>query len=84
MLEKLNFEFPYSQIRYKYNCRQHGFCRGHSTVTQSIKYLRELFYNFDDNIEQFQIYLDSAKAFDSFDHAILLYKLSFYGSDIIF
>ena len=52
VLEKLIFDFLYSRLRYKLNSRQHGFRRGHSTITQLIFYLDELYSNFDDNVEQ--------------------------------
>ena len=81
VLEKLIFDFLYLRLRYKLNSRQHGFRRGHSTITQLIIYLDELYSNFDDNVEQVLIYLDFAKAFDTVNHAILLEKLALYGLD---
>ena len=81
MLEKLIFDFLYSRLRYKLNSCQHGFRRGHSTITQLINYLDELHSIFDDNVEQVLIYLDFPKAFDTVNHAILLDKLALYGLD---
>ena len=78
---KFIFDFLYSRQRYKLNCRQHGFRREHSTITQLIIYLVELYSNFDDNVEQILVYLDFAKGFDTVNHAILLDKLAFSGLD---
>ena len=66
--------------------RQHGFRREHSTKSQLIIYLDELYSNFDDNVKQVPIYLDFAKTFDfeTVNHAILLEKLALYGPDNIF
>ena len=58
---------------------QHGFRKEHSTITQLIIYLDELYSNFDDNVEQVLIYLDFAKAFNTVNHTILLDQLALYG-----
>ena len=75
------FDFLYSKFHYKLSSRQHGFRKGHSTITQLLVFLDEIYTNYDKNVEQVIIYLDFAKAFDNVDHAILLKKLSLYGPD---
>ena len=81
ILEKILFEFLYAKVNYKLSSRQHGFRKKHSTITQLLVFLDEIYVNYDKNVEQVIIYLDFAKAFDSLDHAILLKKLSLYGLD---
>ena len=81
VFEKLIFHLLYSRLRYKLNSRQHGFRREHSTITQLIIYLDELYSNSEDKVEQVLIYLDFVKAFDTVNHAILLDKLALYGLD---
>ena len=82
--KSLFYDFLYLRLRYKLNSCQHGFRREHSTITQLIIYLDELYSNFDDNVEQVLIYLDFAKAFDTVNHAVLLDKLALYGLGNIF
>ena len=60
---------------------QHGFRSGHSTITQLLVYLDELYANFDDNIEQVVVYLEFSKAFDCVNVNILLTNLSSFGLD---
>ena len=81
ILERILFDFLYSKVNYKLSCRQHGFRKRHSTITQLLVFLDEIYTNYDKNVEQVNIYLDFAKAFDNVDHAILLKKLSLYGLD---
>ena len=81
ILEKILFDFLCSKFHYKLSSRQHGFRKGHSTITQLLVFLDEIYTNYDKNVEQVIIYLDFAKAFDNVDHAILLKKISLYGLD---
>ena len=58
---------------------QFGFRENHST-TLAIAHLNELIINdLDNNISVCAIFLDLAKAFDAFNHNILLFKLDQYG-----
>ena len=51
----------------------------HST-TLAIAHLNELIINdLDNNNSVYAIFLDSAKAFDTYNHKILLFKLDHYG-----
>ena len=81
ILVKILFDFLYSKFHYKLSSRQHGFRKGHSTITQLLVFLNEIYTNYDKNVEQVIIYLDFEKALDNVDHAILLKKLSLYGLD---
>ena len=75
ILEKILFDLLYSKFHYKLSSRQHGFKKGHSTITQLFIFLDEIYANYDKNVELVIIYLDFAKDFDNVDDAILLKKL---------
>ena len=62
-----------------FSCKQHGFRRGRSCLTQLLKHYDYILSNYLNNTETDVIYLDYAKAFDKVDHNLLLKKLSFYG-----
>ena len=81
LFEQIIFNFLYSKLRYKLNSKHHGFRSGHSTITQLLVYLNELYANFDNNIEQVVVYLDFSKAFDCVNYNTLLTKLSSFGLD---
>ena len=59
----------------------YGFRAKHSTVTQLLTFLHELYLNYDGNVEQVVVYLDFSKAFDSVDHSTLLSKIIHFGFD---
>ena len=65
----------------KLNSKQHGFRSGHSTITQLLVYVDELYANFDTNIEQLVVYLDFSKAFDCVNFNILQTTLSLFELD---
>ena len=81
IFEKLLFMYIYGKIKDFLNARQHGFRKKHSTVTQFVLFLHELYLNFDENVEQVVVYLDFCKAFDSVDHSCLLFKVASFGFD---
>ena len=81
VLEKILFLFTYPKIKDRLNPRRHGFRAKHSTVTQLLTFLHDLYLNFDGNMEQVVVYLDFSKAFDSVDHSTLLSKIIQFGFD---
>ena len=60
---------------------QHGFRKNHSTELAGLELIDKLIYNLDNGNTPFSIFIDLAKAFDTLDHEILLYKLKYYGFD---
>ena len=58
---------------------QHGFVRGKSTVTNLIEFTSSTITNMKPNTQTDAIYLDIAKAFDSVNIELLLYKLRIMG-----
>ena len=58
VFERIFFNYLYSKIRHKINSNQHGFQQGHSTITQLVLFIDELYANFDNNWEQIVLYLD--------------------------
>ena len=61
------------------NCKQHGFRKGKSCLSQLLKQYDDILKNMKSNMETDVIYLDFAKAFDKVDHVILLQKLKNIG-----
>ena len=60
--------------------RQHGFLNGKSCCTQLVEYCDSLSISLNNNIQSDVIYFDFAKAFDSVNHDLIIYKLkNFYG-----
>ena len=81
VLEKVLFLFTYPKIKELLNHRQLGFRAKHSTVTQLLTFLHELYLTFDGNVEQVVVYLDFSKVFDSMDHSTLLSMIIHIGFD---
>ena len=60
-------------------CSQHGFRQNHSTETATLEFVDKILQHLENNETPISIFLDLTKAFDTLNHDILLYKLSFYG-----
>ena len=63
---------------------QHGFRSSRSCETQLISFVQDLAQSVNKNIQTDLIIMDFAKAFDKVSHRHLLYKLSYYGINIIY
>ena len=61
------------------SCKQHGFQKGKSCLSQLLKQYDDILNNLLDQNETDVIYLDFSKAFDKVDHQILFRKLSNIG-----
>ena len=62
-----------------YYSSQYGFRSMHSTELAALELIDRITTKLDNNEIPINIYLDLSKAFDTLDHDILLYKLSYYG-----
>ena len=80
-LEKLLFNFIYSNVLHKLSRRQHGFVEKRSTFTQLLEYVENIYKCIDANEIFGSVYFDIQKAFDSVSHKQLLNKLSSFGFD---
>jgi len=58
--------------------RQHGFLPNKSCTTQMVEFCDSLFLSLNRNIRSDVVYFDFAKAFDSVNHDLILYKLKYY------
>ena len=58
---------------------QYGFRKFHSTELAAVELTNRITSQLDEGKLPLAIYLDLSKAFDTIDHDILIYKLSYYG-----
>ena len=61
------------------SCKQHGFRKGKSCLTQLLKHYDNILSNLLQNNETDTIFLDFSKAFDKVDHQVLLQKVKNLG-----
>ena len=61
------------------NKTQHGFRKGHSTITQILTYYDSILTILEDGHNIDSVYLDFSKAFDKVDHTLLLKKVESLG-----
>jgi hypothetical protein len=81
IFERIIFQFIYSKVRHKISTHQHGFRDSHSTVTQLLTFIDNVYKRYDKNLFCSSVYFDYSKAFDRVPHDKLLYKLKAYGFD---
>lgn len=62
-----------------FNISQHGFRRGHSTLTQLVQYYEDILLQMEKNNSVDSIYLDFSKAFNKCDHTVIMKKLKAFG-----
>ena len=58
---------------------QYGFRKMHSTELAALELTDRIFKDIDERNVSLVIFMDLSKAFDAWDHQILLTKLNFYG-----
>jgi hypothetical protein len=58
---------------------QYGFRKHHSTVHGVAEFIHHTVKAYDDKNYTVSVLLDMSKAFDTFNHTILLHKLKYYG-----
>ena len=68
--------FTTNKLFYK---SQYGFRQLHSTELAAMEISDKIYIDLDNKRIPIAIFLDLSKAFDTIDHEILLYKLSYYG-----
>ena len=64
-----------SKCKHLLDPRQHGFLQNKSCATQLVDFCDSLALSLNENIRTDVIYFDFAKAFDSVNHDLILYKL---------
>ena len=80
-VERLSFDYVYSNISPVIQRQQFGFLKQRDTITQFNSVPYKVYSNFDANTTWFSDYFDVEKAFDSVPHLLKLSKLHDSGFD---
>jgi hypothetical protein len=81
VLERIMFNqlYTFFQLNKFFYPSQYGFREKHSTELATLEIVDKITQDLDSGETPINIYLDLSKAFDTLDHNILTYKLSYYG-----
>ena len=81
VIERVMFNqiYAFFQTNKLFYYSQYGFREKHSTDLAALEMVDRLAMEIDKGETPLNIYLDLSKAFDTLDHDILIYKLSYYG-----
>lgn len=79
LFEKLMTDIISHKISSIIDCRQHGFRKGLSTVTNLLQFSSHIIEGFISGLQTDVVYTDFSKAFDKVNHRILLHKLNAIG-----
>ena len=79
VFERILSNVIYSHVSGAIVDEQHGFVKHRSCATNLAVLMKHAYDAIDDRDQLDVIYTDYSKAFDRVDHALLLYKLRFYG-----
>ncbi len=71
--------YKYFQSNNLFYKNQYGFREGHFTELAVLELVDRMMQEMDQGETPFNVYLIRSKAFDFFNHAILLHKLDYYG-----
>lgn len=79
VFERIIYDQVYAAIKNSLNSKQHGFCKGRSTVSNLVLLNDFLTDSMDNGMQVDVVYTDYSKAFDRISHSLLLNKLFTIG-----
>ena len=81
VFEKIDFNQLYEHFQENelFYPSQYGFREGHSAEMAALELINRILQDIDTKHISLAIFMDLSKAIDTFDHTILLNKLSYYG-----
>ena len=79
LFEKLITDIVSYNVSSIIDCRQHGFRKGLSTVTNLLQFSSQIIDGFTSRMQTDVVYTDFSKAFDKVNHGLLIHKLNLIG-----
>ena len=76
LFEKLITDIVSYNVSSIIDCRQHGFRKGLSTVTNLLQFSSQIIDGFTSRMQTDVVYTDFSKAFDKVNHGLLIHKLN--------